>query len=228
MRLIEKEIEDLRRILGEMVDTVRSQMDLCAVAIENNSPDLIKKIKKKEKKVNKYDIEVEKKCERIIALFQPVALDLRFLFASIKANLYLEQIGDNFSSISSYLRQMEEPIQEKWIEKLYLREMIQRVKEIYEITVKAFFEADTELAKSVFLKDETIDRIHRYTQRRFAQFIKEYDGNMTEFIYIMAIVKHLEKVADHCVSIAEETLYYIEGVYYKHSPLKRQFLSSEE
>ncbi len=227
MRLIEKEIEDLRRILGEMVDTVRSQMELCAEAIENNSPDLIKKIKKKEKKVNKYDIEVEKKCERIIALFQPVALDLRFLFASIKTNLYLEQIGDNLNSISSYLMQMENPIAEKWIEKLYFREMIQRVKEIYETAVKAFFEADTELAKSVFLKDETVDRIHRYTQRRFSQFIKEYEGDTTEFIYIMAIIKHLEKVADHCVSISEETLYYIEGVYYKHSPLKKQILSEE-
>ncbi len=225
MRLIEREIEELKNELRSMARLVSEQMNYCSQAIITNNPELIKKIKKKERKINKYDIEIDKKCERIVALFQPVAVDLRFLFASIKINLYLEQIGDNFNSISTYLSQLNAPISEEWLEKLYLKEMISRVKEIYEIATNAFFNADAEQAKLVFLKDDSVDRIHRYTQRKFATFVKEFEEtgrDITEFMFILAVIKHLEKVADHCTNIAEDTLYYIEGVYYKHSPLKRK------
>ncbi len=221
MSLIEKEIQSLKDDLQAMATLVQKQLKQCTEAILSQDPKLIKKVRKKERKINRMDIEIESRCEKIIALHQPVAKDLRFLFAAIKMNLYLEQMGDNAKSITQYINQLQQPIAEEVQQKAYLHSLMERVLRIVALAIEAFLEEDAQKAKQVFIEDDSIDRIHRYDQRLFVQLIQQNPAATSDYLQLLAIIKHLEKIADHCIHIAEDTLYYLEGIYYRHSKLKK-------
>lgn len=228
MAIIAQEINKLKEDLKEMALLVRKQLRQCTEAIISRDTTLIKKVRNKEQRINRYDLQVDQRCEEIIALYQPVAIDLRFLFAVIKINLYLEMIGDNANSITQYIENLHEPLDKNLLDVFHLDLMILRVNSLFDDAITAFFEGNAEFARSLFIKDDTIDRIYRYSQMKSEQIIKENLEQLHNILQLLAIIKHLEKIADNTLHIVEDTLFYLEGVFYKHSSLKRQTPKSEE
>jgi len=220
MTLITQEIDKLKSDLKEMAFLVRKQLRQCTEAIISRDTTLIEKVRDKEKRINRYDLQVDQRCEEIIALYQPVAIDLRFLFAAIKINLYLEMIGDNANSITQYIENLKEPVEKQLFEIFHLDLLILRVNSLFDDAITAFFDNDAHFARSLFIKDDTIDRIYRYSQMKSEQVIKENMDQLHNILQLLAIIKHLEKIADNTLHIVEDTLFYLEGVYYKHPAFK--------
>jgi phosphate transport system protein len=228
MRLIEGEIQTLKDKVLDMSELVLRQLDSVTQAVSSLDYDLAEKIRKKDKKVNKFDTKIDKSCERIIALYQPVANDLRFIFSTLKINAYLEQIGDIINSIARKILDMQkEQYESGLLDELQIAKMFQLTRQILGDALTGFFKGNQELSKSIFPKDDVIDSIHREANALILDKLQQKPQRANEYLQLLLIVKNLEKIADFAVSIAEEALFNIEGVFYKHSKLKYAYKNEE-
>ena len=208
MRLIESEIQQLKFKILDMAELVQFQLDNIEMALEKQDADLARKVRKKEKKLDKYDTKIDKRCERIIALFQPVADDLRFVFSVLKINGYLEQIGDRIYSIAVRIPEIKEKHDEKLMEDLQLNRMMALTKNIVSEALVAYFEEDVARSKAIFGKDDEIDRIHEAAFDKLVRRIQKKPQRTADYLQLFLIVRNLEKIADFAVNIAEEAIFH--------------------
>lgn len=220
-RIIEGDIRELKHQVLDMAELILMQLGAVTEAITYLDHKLAEKVRRKEKKVDKYDISIDKKCERIIALYQPVANDLRFVFTVVKINSALEQTGDLIAGIARKIFEIRDQFDPALIEELRLKEMMELTREIVAQSLNAFFRENVESSKEVFAKDDAIDDIHRAAFGILVHRIQQRPEKTAEYIQLHLIMKSLEKIADFAVSIAEESIFQQEGVVYKHSSMKR-------
>jgi phosphate transport system protein len=220
MRLIETEIRELKLKMLDMADLVGLQLDFLQEALITHDDALMKRIKRHEKKIDKYDTKIDRRCERIIALHQPVADDLRFIFSAIKINSFLEQIGDIANGIARKISETHWPIEPAVYEALELQQMAKLTRCIVSEALYAFFKENAEMAHTVFAHDDSIDTINRRAFERVVEMIQKDPQKTDDYIQLLLIIKSLEKIADFAVNIAEESIYHLEGVIYKHTDLK--------
>lgn len=226
-RLIETEIQDLKVKVLDMAELVRVQLEHCSQALNVLDYDLAKRVLKKEKDVDKYDNKIQKRCERIIALYQPVANDLRFVFSVLKINQYLEQVGDSLSGISFRILDIRKPFDPALISDLRVAEMQEACKAILYEALRSYFRENVDQAKTIFQKDDLIDEIHEKAFPIIVTAIQKNPAQTAEFMQLYQIIRNLEKIGDYSVAIAEESLFYTEGVVYRHSELKHAHKAHE-
>jgi phosphate transport system protein len=219
-RLIETEIRELKHKILDMSELVQLQLEKCCLALQDMNHDPIRRILKKEKDVDKYDNKIQKRCERIIALYQPVANDLRFVFSVLKINLYLESIGDSISSIAYRLQSISSPFDATLLGKLCFLEMLELTKAILRDSLQAFFNEDVEASKAVFPKDDRIDEINNRAVPIVVDQITTDVGRIMDYLSLLQIIKNLEEIGDNSIAISEEALFHTEGVVYRHTELK--------
>jgi phosphate transport system protein len=220
MRLIEAEINQLRHKVMDMAQLVQLQLERVGLALLTLDPDLVNAVRRKEKKVDKFDLKIDKRCERIIALYQPVANDLRFVFAVVKINAFLELIGDIIDGIARRVLQLDEAHDKQLLKRLHLEEMINGTKEMLGLSLDAFLTGNADKARRVFPLDDRIDEINSAAFKALVHEVEKHPKNSKELIRLLNIVQQIEKIADFAVSIAEEAIFCAEGVVYRHSELK--------
>jgi len=220
VRLIESEIRELKLRILDMADLVRVQLDSACVALSDHNADMAQRVLKKEREVDKLDNKINRRCERIIALYQPVANDLRFVFSVLRINGYLENIGDQGSGIAHKLLQVSQPFSAELLARVQMPLLQQQVKQILFDALRAYFKDSPEASRAIFQQDDAIDDIHHAAFAVVVEAIQQDPAHAADYIHLLHIVKHLEKVGDLAVSIAEEALFHTEGVTYRHSELK--------
>lgn len=228
MRLIETEIQGLKNKVLDMAELVLLQLDQTVLAFTNLDYELADKIRKKDKKINKYDTKIDKSCERIIALYQPVASDLRFIFSTLKINTFLEQIGDIINSIARKILNIGMAFDAQFLESLRLGRMLVLTRSILADSLGSFFHRDQELSLSIFPKDDQIDEIHEEAFHQIVTRIQERTDHTEAYMQLYFIIKNLEKIADFAVCIAEEALFNLNGVVYKHTKLKYAYRNESQ
>lgn len=222
MRLIEQEIRDLKLKILDMAEVIIWQMQHLPAAVLNLDHELARRIRKKEKKIDKFDTKIDKRCERIIALHQPVASDLRFVLAAIKINQYLEQIGDIINGIARKTIAIEQGFTPNFLAKVKLQELLSLTENIVSDSLMAFFRENTVLARTIFEKDDAIDTIHRNAFHLISEQISVEPGRAEDYLNLLMIIKSFEKIADFAVSIAEDAIFHLEGIMYRHSEYKHR------
>jgi phosphate transport system protein len=220
MRLIEAEIRELKHKVLDMAELVLLQLEDVIHAVHHYDVDTARKIRKNEKKVDKYDIKIDRRCERILALYQPVANDLRFVTSVLKINAFLEQIGDIINGIARKLMEIGHDLDIELLTRLRLQDMTQLTRKIVNESLMAFFRENLNQAKSVFIQDDEIDTIHRDAFNIITERIQQNPAQTAELIQLLLIIKSLEKIADFAVCIAEEAIFHVEGIMYRHNELK--------
>ena len=216
MRIIESEFLELKRKVMDMAELVESQLEICSEVLETFNTEKAQIIRKKEKKVDKLDIKIDKRCERIIALYQPVANDLRYVFSVLRINMNLELIGDNINGIARKIMELHAPIPSDIMLTLELPKMILLTQQILADAMRAFLKEDIALSRAVFIEDDAIDQINRNAFFILTDEIRKNPEKTADMIQLLLMIKHLEKIADACVGICEEVLYFKEGVVYRH------------
>ncbi|MCS7073169.1 MAG: phosphate signaling complex protein PhoU [Bacteroidia bacterium] len=216
MRIIESEFLELRRKVLDMAELVESQLEICGEVLSTFDKKKAEIIRKKEKKVDKFDIKIDKRCERIIALYQPVANDLRYVFSTMRVNMNLESIGDNINGIARKMLELNAPINSSIIERLEVPRMIDLTKKILSNSIRAFLKEDIELSRAVFQEDDAIDCINRKAFLIVTEEIQNNPNQTADLVQFLLMIKHLEKIADACVGICEEVLFFKEGTIYRH------------
>lgn len=216
MTQLENEIAALKAELVRMWILVQSQMNKAKEAMLQFDQDLAREVLVKEKRVNSYELSIDNNCENIFALYCPVAVDLRFLLAALKINTNLERIGDIAAGIARYVVESTANFNVSLLEKSQLLRIYEESVNILIDTRSAFEKEDTTLARSIFKRDEVLDQINIAAPDSIAELIKEDPRSTNELLYILSIIRKLERVGDQCMNIAEEIIFYVEAKILKH------------
>lgn len=216
MTQLENEIASLKTEVINMWVLVQSQINKAKEAMLHFDKDLAREVVMKEKRVNAYELKIDRDCENIFALYCPVAVDLRFLLAVLKINNNLERIGDIAEGIAKYIIESPTNFDKKLLENTQVIRMYQDCINILMDTRVAFEKEDTILARSIFKRDEVLDTINRDANHNIAMLIKEDMNVMNEALYILSIIRKLERVGDQAKNIAEEIIFYVEAKVLKH------------
>lgn len=228
MTPLETEITALKKELVSMWMLVQSQMNKAKEALVTFDKDLAREVLIKEKRVNSFELKIDRDCENIFALYCPVAVDLRFLLAALKINTNLERIGDIAAGIALYVVEAKENFDTKKLESTQLLRMYDESVNILIDTRMAFEKEDTALARSIFKRDDVLDEINEKAPVVIADLIKEDLNTLPEALYILSIIRKLERVGDQSKNIAEEIIFYVEAKILKHQESSKRKLEGEE
>jgi phosphate transport system protein len=194
---------------------VEERVHMAKKAVETWDADLAGEIIRKDYEIDELEVEVEEECLNILALHQPVAIDLRFLIAVIKINNDLERIGDEAANLA---KRVEYLSRRKNLDLSFdYTPMAEKVIAMLHMSIDSLVKLDLDLAFQVLTMDDDVDRTYRETYDRIKAGISDRHENGGYMINLNAISRHLERIGDHCTNIAEEVIYLIEGEIIRHA-----------
>ena len=216
MTQLETELEDVKSEVINMWQLVLSQLSKAREAMLRFDKDLAREVIAKEKRVNALELKIDRDCENIFALHCPVAIDLRFLLAALKINTNLERIGDIADGIARYIVDSQLKFNMEILESTKLLQMFEGSISILTDTQVAFEYENTLLARTIFSRDDVLDEINRSADGNISTYIRENLDNISEALFILSIIRKLERVGDQSKNIAEEIIFYVEAKVLKH------------
>lgn len=205
------QLEKLRKNFIHLGLTVEDRVRKACSAFNNNDNNLseIEMVIKSDYEIDQMEIEIEEECLKILALYQPVARDLRFLIALIKINSEIERIGDYAVQIAKRVKFIFEHSSRRF--PMDYTAMSEKVLTMFKMSLDALVDKDVELAHKIFVLDDEVDSM----RDRAYDIIKkqltvepEHAGCMLNG-YLVA--RHLERIADRSTNIAEEVIYMVGG-----------------
>jgi phosphate transport system protein len=219
---LDTELLQLKKDMTEMWETVISQLQKAREVIRTNNRDLINEMAAGEKRIDAFELKIDMDCESLLALYGPVANDLRFVLASLKINYNLERIGDFAWGIAKVLRDMESAFSKDSIEKSNLFLMFDTVIDMTKTALLAFENDNNELASIIFDKDKVLDSNNKNANRIMAGLIKAHPKAVLNFLNLLTIIRKMERIGDHSKNIAEEIIFYVEAKVLRHQRKKNK------
>ena len=205
----------------EMLILCKSQLAKAKEAFVNHDSDLAEEVIYTEARVNALDLKIEKDCERFLALYNPVAIDLRFIMAILKINYDLERIADHAYNISKYVVEEDKKIASHLLKALEFEKMYETIDSMMDHITFAYTEKDVKIARKVFKKDKVLDKINIRSFKILEEEIKKDTTIIQQALVLFSVVKKLERVGDLIKNIAEEIIFYVDAEVLKHKKKKK-------
>ena len=215
MNNIEKEILNLKKSLLKMFFLVEAQCEKGANAIIDYDQDIAEEISSSENRINAQELKIDSECENIIALYSPVAIDLRFILSAYKINHSLEKIADIAESIARYVAENNTKYDSEVITQLRLPEMLTSFNSMIDNIIYAFENEDPKIARKIFRKDKVLNEININAPKIIVECLKKYDHDM--LLYLLSSIRKIERAGDSLKKIAEEIIYHLEAKILKHN-----------
>ena len=214
MRHFIEELEELQSRLLEMGTLVESAIHHAVLSLVERSEELAHQVLRNEDRINHLEVEIDELAVRLLALQQPMARDLRFITAAIKINTDLERMGDLAVNI---VERASALIQRPQIKPMIdIPRMAQTVESMVRKSLDAFVKREPDLARSVLLSDDTVDRLKDEIHDVLVSFMQKDPSVIPQAIDLILVARHLERIADHATNIAEDTLFLVKGVDVRH------------
>jgi phosphate transport system protein len=210
----QKELEKIKKRILSLGAMVEERVYLATKAIEKKEADLAERIITSDYEIDEMEVEIEEECLKVMALYQPVAVDLRFLVAVIKINNDLERIGDQAVNIAERIQSLAKSKTKGLIFDYSI--MAEKVQSMLKMSLDSLVYMDVGLAFRVLTMDDEVDNIQGEAYSQIKQAMREDPKNMTYLINLFLISRHLERMADHTTNISEEVIYLIEGEIVRH------------
>ena len=220
MRHFRDELDELQNKLLEMGGLVESAIHGSITALVERNEREAKEVLWKEAQINQKDLEIDELATRLLALYQPMARDMRFLTAAIKINGDLERMGDLAVNITERaMALMREPQLKPLVD-------IPRMAELAEVMVRnsldALVKRDPDLAHGVLLADDEVDQLQDAVYAELMQFMQQESTTVPRAVDLMFIAHDLERIADHATNIAEDVLFLVKGIDVRHHAEMRE------
>lgn len=228
MSNLEKEIKLLKDNILELMFTVKSQLEKGREALVEFDEEMARQVIINEKRVDSLELTIDRDCAKLLALYNPVAVDLRFVMAVFKINADLERIGDHANGIAKYMLDFGAEIDEDILRKMKLDLMYSTSLQMVNDVFNGFIAEDTKLAAKVFKLDETLNSINRNASSTVTELIQKDPGQTQNYLYLLSIIRKLERVGDLTKNIAEEFIFYIEAKVLKHQKEKTKKAGRKE
>jgi len=215
MRHFEELEEELKQRIIHMGSLVEEMIYLADICLLERDRSCLEKVFKNETLVNQLHIEVDDRCFKLLALYQPTAADLRFIMGAIKINSDLERIGDqavNVSQTASLLLQ-----QPQLPQKLFdIPRMAELAKTMVKDALDSFVRKDVPLARLVVQRDEEEDRLKAASFHELMHLMQSDSSTIERALSLILIARNLERIADHATNIAEDVIFMVLGKDIRH------------
>ena len=215
----QKELVEIKQMVLSLGALVEERVRKIDQVIESQDGALARKIIETDYEIDQMEIDVEEECLKALALYQPVAVDLRFLIAVIKINNDLERIGDEAVNIAERVEFLSKQAQIPF--RFDYTIMVEKAQDMLKKSLDSLVNMDLGLAYQVLTLDDEVDRINREAYDAIKDAMKKLPegGAMGCLISMLFIARHLERIADHATNISEEVIYMIEGDIVRHGNL---------
>jgi phosphate transport system protein len=211
---LQHEIEKIKKSILTLGAVVEERVAKAVLSIENGDADLARGVIDGDPEIDRMEVDLEEDCLKILALHQPVAIDLRFIVSVIKINGELERIGDLAVSISE--RSLFLASQKPTDIPFDFGGMSEKVKRMLKNSLDALVNMDAPLATRVIDADDAIDSANRAMYQTVRQAIRKHPERVECLLHLWSVSRHLERIADHTTNIAEDVIYMIQGTIVRH------------
>lgn len=212
-----KAVEKLKKMLLTLSGIIEENLSEAIKAVLARDTVKAKQIHDYDDQVDQMEVDIEEECLKILALHQPVAVDLRFIIAVLKINNDLERIGDlsvNLAKIAGYI--LETPGCDIPFDYISMGD---KVRAMLRKSLNSLVNMDAEMAREVCASDEEIDKINRSVYRLVSELMKKHPEKYDCLINAISISRYLERIADQTTNIAEDVVYMVEGKIVRHTGL---------
>lgn len=212
---LQRETDRLKRKVLALGALVEENLRLAFQAIEQRDAAKARRVIATDVLIDQNEVDVEEECLKILALYQPVAGDLRFVAAVIKINSELERIGDLAENIAKRALDLldEVPIAPPgtvWV-------LADRTEAILERALDALVRQDAVTAREVLVADLEIDALYRELLEELKTILRQHQDHLDAVVLLFSVARYLERLADHATNIAEDVLYMVEGEIQRHT-----------
>ena len=171
-------------------------------------------VNRSEMAINRMEREIDQAALDLLAMEQPMAIDLRFILSVIKINADLERVGDSAKAISDRVRSMEQMAQAEL--PVDIPRMAALAAEMVRKSLQSFIEADAELALTVLTMDDAVDTMNRAAYKSLTKVMEEQSHLAPQALNALMVSRSLERVADHATNIAEDVIFWVQGADVRH------------
>ncbi|MDL1981933.1 MAG: phosphate signaling complex protein PhoU [Deltaproteobacteria bacterium] len=209
-----RELEKIKKRILSLGAMVEERVRMVIRALETRDGDAAKKIIISDHEIDEMEVEIEEECLKILALYQPVAIDLRFLAAVIKINNDLERVADEAVNIAERVQviakrqRLDVPFNHSL--------MAEKSEFMLKKSLDAFVNMDVDIALRVCALDDEVDNMLNEAYDVVKNAIGEHPDRVSYLINLLLVSRHLERIADHATNIAEEVIYLVEGEIVRH------------
>jgi phosphate transport system protein len=211
-----RELDDLHHDILSMCAMVEEMVHQAVDELAEPNHETAREMAGKDDEIDQWDVRIEEECLKILAMHQPVATDLRRITSVLKISNELERVADLAVHIAERACGLV-----TWPE-VYapanLKEMAGIAGEMLRNGIDAYVNLDSDLAKSVCARDETVDRLNREIIGEILARMKESPAHIEPLLHLFSASRHVERVADHATNIAEDVVYLIDGEIIRHRP----------
>ena len=213
-RHIDDLLSELQALLLEMSDRVDEQLTGAINALTTSDVELAQAVVRRDDLIDDLEMKVDEQCELILALHQPVAVDLRLIISAVKINVDLERIGDHSKNLAK-----SAPIIFKapgMLDAVHIREMADESRDMLRQVHESFANRDRLLARKVLARDLRVDRIHAENMTALLDYARSHPEDLEAVAQMIISSKGLERISDHTKNIAESVVFLIEGLDIRH------------
>ncbi len=211
---LHKALEDLKRQILSLSALVEESVRKAVRALEDRDERLAEEVIEADPEIDIAEVDLEEECLKILALYQPVAIDLRFIVAAFKINNDLERIGDlavNVAERAQYLA-THEPVETAFD----FAGMAEKARDMVKTSLDALVNLDAGLAREVCAADDEVDAMNRRMYLQVQDGIRRQPERLEALIHLLSVSRHLERIADHATNIAQDVIYMVEGEIVRH------------
>jgi phosphate transport system protein len=220
VRHFEQELEKLKSKLLEMSALVESAVYHSVQGVVEKNEELAQAVLKNENRINQLEIEIDDLAISLLALQAPLAADLRLVTAAIKINNDLERMGDLSAGIAqSAMALIKEPMIRPLIDIPHIAGLAQSM---VRKALDAFVNRDAEMARSVLASDDAVDNMRTASYHELISFMENNPSQIPQALYLLSVVRNLERIADHSTNIAEDVLFLVKGIDVRHHNERRE------
>ena len=221
MTHLEHEMQLLKAEILEMSQLVSQQMKDSLLALAKMDKQLAIETLATEKQVNAMELKIDKTCEVIFALYNPVAQDLRLVLAQLRINYNLEKIGDIAASVAKFVKKSFDYNYASLIEHTHALQMFEEANDLLIDVMTSFEKEDAELAKNILKRDKALNQQNENARAYIIEQIKKDPENVEEYLKVLSLVRKLERAGDQSKAIAKEIIFFVEAKIVKHSSQKK-------
>jgi phosphate transport system protein len=209
-----QELEELKHRILAMAGMAEQAVDLAVQAYSQRDLAMCQRVLNNEPAINRAEREVDEFAVDLLAMQQPMAIDLRFILAVIKINADLERVGDQAVNIAQRVMNMIE-LSPKDLP-VDIPAMAAKVRKMVRDALQSFIEGDTELARRVLEADDEVDRLNKEAFANLSVCMQTKPDSAVQALDALSIARNLERVADHATNIAEDVIFWVRGADVRH------------
>jgi len=213
-RHIQRQIEGLKEKILRVGTLVEEAISKSISAVINRDVALAQRVMASDEAIDRMEVEVQEECLKILALYQPVAADLRFVVAALKINNDLERMGDLAKNIAKRVSQLAGATEVELPPEI--RTMAIQAEEMVRNCLEAVVNADPVLARRIREQDDAVDEARQRIRRRVLAGIKEHPESVESLLRVNSITNNIERVADMATNVAADVIYMVEGEIIRH------------